>query len=314
MNPLWACLILVMLSLAGCAGARPAEDAAGPESVEPLAPPQFNDDEGAVVGRAVDDEQVPVANASLRLVGGSKGSAAALLPLPVGGSVDMTTLSASDGRFQFDHLPPGLYSLIGQTDRHQPVARGVEVSAGRVTNIVLTFAAVPPPFVPYMKQVADWNGYLGCSLGLYAVTLQDSCGPIDSKVNSSGKLVFSKHLNAVHWEMHWRASAAFSARFMDLLFTSPALFNCSKWGPSPVVRDCILGGNATTNPWWEKDSTTALPQVRAKGNNTVPNANTLGAWANEQSGPVIQQRFTVYWTLFHGGMEIPPGFRNSPDR
>lgn len=282
------------------------------DSVAPIAPPEFAADEGALVGRVINDEQLPLANATIRLVGGGRPSAA-LLMVASSLSQPAETRSASDGRFQFNHLEPGTYSVIALADGHQPAARGAEIRAGEVTSVILTLTPIPPPYVPYMKQGPVWNGYLGCSVGFYSISSLDVCGNVDSKVNSSTRLALGSHLNAIHWEMKWQSSSALSARYLSLLFTSAVIFNCAHAGPSPIVKNCELGANATSNSLWEKNNTEASPQVRAKGNNTTPNSNTLGTWINEHSGPVVQQRFTVYWTFFHGGMPIPPGFRNSPD-
>lgn len=303
---------LLLLLLTGCMapGAKPGST---DDAIEPLAPPQFADDEGALVGRVVDDEQIPIANASLRLLGGPATNLQSSSPLKVIAVGNPETRTSPDGRFQFNHLDPGIYSLLGEAEGHQPAARGLEIRSGEVTSVVLTLAPIPPAYVPHMKQGPVWNGYLACSLGLYAITLADVCASADSNANSSTTVRFEKHLNAVHWEMRWQSSAALSARYLSLLFASPPLFQCAHWGASPVVKDCSLGKNSTANPYWDRNNTQSLPQVRAKGNHTVPNANSVGTWATEQSGPVLQQRFKVYWTFFYGGMDIPPGFRNSPD-
>ena len=302
--------VAILVLAAGCTARPPGNPDGGPLAGGAL---EFREHEGAVVGIVVDDELVPLAGANVTLLATGRDAALAS--------------SAADGRFQFGRVPEGPYTVIATAAGHEHAARGGAVMAGRIEEIQLVLRALPPEVEPRMDTLAAWEGYIGCSLGLYSFSTVDLCAPADTNSDFELRFPLRKRLNGIHWELHWRATSVLSAKYLSVLWTSPAGIGmtpsnvdpedhwaeppCNGKGRTPIARTCLLRQDAT-NPLWDDNETPAAVQVRAVGNNTLPTANP-SRWVEEQSGLVMQQRFTLYATLFYGGLEVPTAFTNGPD-
>lgn len=306
-----ALLLAMVLLAAGCTAndAAPKTSAA---SLQPRAPVEFGPDEAALIGLAVDEEFQPLSGARVFLIGS--------------GTTRNETTDAQ-GRFQFNHVAAGLYTLGLTHPGHENVGRGLTLEAGRAIEVTLVVPRLPPETVPYVHVVPEWRGYIACSVGFWSVSTVDQCSPVDSNANATRSVILRKHLNAIHWQLSWSPSATLSARFLSVAWPSPAGLGsipsnvepekhwstgCNAKGSSPIRLTCHLRQNKT-NPLWDDESNTAQMQVRAVGNSSTPNAATIGTWINQHSGPVLQQRFYGYVSLFYGGYEVPPGYNNGPD-
>jgi hypothetical protein len=320
--------LILALALSGCMGATdPTTTTTGTQPTDgatddPSQPPAFGHGEGAVRGRVVDDEYLPVANASVTLLEHQR-----------------KVRTGADGRFLFNHVPTGTVTLIGEAAGHEPTAVRVPVREGATAETGLSLKRIPPENVPYHTALQPWVGYISCSVGFYSITTADFCGqgfstvvpPIDPS-NNTFRFTIHKGLSAIQTEVIWDQTNSLAAKRLALSFHSPPIgmvpgnvkpedwwsTPCNADGGTPIVKRCFQVQNETKNPLWNKPETPAYGDIRAKGNNTNPNANTLTTWnwqnwTNGHAGPVIQQYFYGYFTLFYYGDPIPANYKARPD-
>jgi hypothetical protein len=116
-----AILVLVCL-LAGCAA--PAESApAAITTTSSAAPAVAEEERGSIAGLVTDDEKAPIADAQVALIG-----------------LANTTTTDAAGRFTFNGLEAGTYSLSVQRLGYAVAARKVDVVAGEVAQVLLVLA------------------------------------------------------------------------------------------------------------------------------------------------------------------------------
>lgn len=312
-----AALLAILLLLAGCAGAKPAGGPVGGATEgDPEKPAEFFDHEGAIRGRVTDDELLPVWNATVRLIGGERAA-----------------VTDEEGRFLFNHVPFGTYSLIASAEDHEPRGLGLTVDASREFEAHITMPRSPTFVDEKFSHMKPWTGYIACSVGLSGVTMPDECAryaALRPPTEGTSRFAMGRHANAVHYELFWSPSIAFSAKILRVhtqgsdqgLGVAPAGKNlsnghwtdsCEKFGRNPIVNSCRFAQNAT-NPRWEQSLTNLTFGVLTHGGGTISDGlGNPSRWADNQSGPVFQQRFRLYATIFYGGLEIPEGFRNGPD-
>jgi hypothetical protein len=315
-------ILLLVAGLAGCLGGQdagpqtiPVGGNGGPGESDPEAPAEFGADDGAIEGRVVDDEYNPVEHAAVTLV-----------------EREIKTRTAASGRFQFSHVAPGTYTLLGEAPGHEPSALRVVVKAGSKTETGLQLVRIEPDHVPYHVTLSPWNGYYGCGVGFHAAQTADYCGgptigtvtlpPIDSNSNWTHSFRGEAGLNSLQTELVWTQTQFLSAKTLAVSFTSPVLGangtfsnGCGSKGVSPLVRQCVLTPkgedyfkNATAS------SRTMDLQVRLGNSQTGPPASfNPTKWLDEQSGVVTQQRFTMYITLFYWGEPMDADFKARPD-
>lgn len=104
--------------MAGCMGAEttPADDPGVPPETADAATPQS--DRGSISGIVLDDEQMPVAGVTVALVESAN-----------------ETRSAQDGRFTFNGLEPGSYTLVATRVGFDQTAQKAQVVAGEVAEL-----------------------------------------------------------------------------------------------------------------------------------------------------------------------------------
>ncbi len=145
---------LVFVTLAGCAGDAPADEAEG------LAPQEIQVEDrrfGAISGVVIDETIRPIVDAAVAIKGADGQE---------------TTVSSDEmGRFVLRDLDPGLYFVSAAAAGHFDAQQSVEVVAGAVAHpkIMLQVDFTPQPF----HETLDFNGILRVSdwYGTYTLTL-----------------------------------------------------------------------------------------------------------------------------------------------
>src|SRR5687767_2977177 len=122
-------VLLVGLSLlaSGCAAAD-ADKKAAPGPSEPVGTVHVGDnstgDLGSIVGKVVDDEQVPIAQATVAIV-----------------ELQAEVTTAADGGFEFKDVPIGAHTVVANRLGYDSVARKVEVTAQAQTEVTIALKA-----------------------------------------------------------------------------------------------------------------------------------------------------------------------------
>jgi hypothetical protein len=174
-------LMLTASMLAGCASV--ADEPAGQGATTKPAPkPQANETTGAIAGRVLDEEQLPLPGVTV----GLKENAAVM-------DTD------SNGNFTFNGLKEGVYTLIAQRLGYDSFGAKVPVGPGQVVErtIVLKRTAIPQetyiestPISAYIELGHAWTDYYGgwdvlptCSACEFYIPLTPT--PFDMKAEAS---------------------------------------------------------------------------------------------------------------------------------
>lgn len=154
-------ILVLAMPLAGCIDGETA--AAAPKSPSTLAPaaePNVTADLGAITGLIVNEEQVPVSNADINLVG-----------------TLFETTSDEAGAFTLNGLEPGPYGLVVTRVGFEQEGRKVEVVAGEVKRVdmVLTGIVILEPHYLTLSKVAYFSaGWLYFTHALWTLGVNNS--------------------------------------------------------------------------------------------------------------------------------------------
>jgi hypothetical protein len=291
---LLAALLLTAL-LAGCSGGGGGDD---PDQVDDS---DFEDldlsatsSTGVIRGVVVDDAIRPIAGARLSL--------------PVGGA-PRTATSSDEGLFGFDGLEPGTYFVSASKPGYLPAQTSVEVVAGvRDPPIVRILLGTDTSFrSPYYEQYT-FEGFIECSTGVShpsvgyayysACSGNDQLFPNDKFATS---YVLTGHPEMVQSEMVWDSTQAVSESLSHNFYyeddgEQDGYKDLTVEGPSPLVNtmDAEVSKEYVEGLDYEEGDELLL-QMR------------MFTTATDGTGAAltIQQRFTVYTTIFYG--YTPPG-------
>ena len=123
--------ILLILALAmpwaGCIGAESSDNRTS-SSAAPAAVPTAAADTGSIAGRAVDEEQVPIEGVGV-VIAETRNS----------------TKSDGSGRFTFNGLQPGTYTLLTGRAGFKEQAKKVDVLPGEIIEVTVMLKAIALP-------------------------------------------------------------------------------------------------------------------------------------------------------------------------
>lgn len=296
--------------LAGCAGAAPPAEEAGPTGEIPDEPSDVTDELGAIRGVVVDDSAYPIANASVVL------ETTGLDPA----EIDNTTTDEA-GAFRFRLVEPGTYRVRVAHAAYFETATIVQVAAGEVAEprVLISFR---PRDVPYV-ELRIMNGATGCdSVGLVVTfaVLGDACPAAGPETGYSANL--SDSWRYAVWELTWDAPD----EFLGFLVT-PNLFTCDTdpcygvtVGPPSVRLDGAPGRTMQNETGFYNDPTGGIipyPEGAFVTSVFAYHGGLLGRQTTQAMastgycpewcygvGTTVERRFTVYESVFH--FEAPP--------
>ncbi len=224
-------LILVLSTiLAGCSG--------GGSTVDPndVTQPTFTDETGAVAGRVLSDEGLPLGNAQVAL----------------NGDVSAETSTDEDGAFAFADVAPGKYVLFVVRLGYEAASQSVSVTAGEQTTVELTLTAIAVS-EPYSDTFGPFSGYFECkqSFRIPAVSSwTGNCGSVctvtcvwappigDNEVNRFEFEMTSDDYRTVVGDMRWTQTTYGTSTELRMSFShderSSSHWFCSGEGPSPI--------------------------------------------------------------------------------
>lgn len=140
---------LIMLAFSGCIAGEATPESKPPGGGDIAAPPEFDEETGALYGVVTDEEGKPV-----------EGATVGLIELP-----EKTGTTSAAGDFSLNNLPPGTYTLAVGALGFESNARKIEVRIGEITEVTFTMVALPVD-VPYPATLIQL-GYVLCTVRFY---------------------------------------------------------------------------------------------------------------------------------------------------
>ena len=202
--------LVVAAALSGCAAEKAATQSSA--SFVPQTSATVTDETGGLNGMLVDDEMVPIPNATVGI-------------RSVDGSRQNQTTSSPDGEFSFSDLSPGEYELAAQSPFHEPATRKASVFAGEVAEVQFVLRTVAG-FAGPLVEITPKKGMVACSLGWTTGNYQTMNACYQQQGDASDfKLPLNLNLSffEVVLELAWQPGTGFSGSSlrMDLCSEKP---------------------------------------------------------------------------------------------
>jgi hypothetical protein len=266
----WACTLALLL-LSGCA-ARPDAGTKVPTNggqVELKAAAPTVPSKGSISGVVVDAAIRPVAGANLTILGPQLHAA-----------------TDRDGLFTFSDLEPGLYTLSANATGFLATQTTAEVKAGATAKVrmVLPLDTSPKPYHTVLK----YDGYIQAGSGLENEAWDLFVGEETGVFSCTCRFNFTadQAVSSFIFETTWEPTVADPAAPQDAYWTI--------YGPDSKGGETYESGDCLDPCWGQANGTTYAPTARDF---------YAYVWL-DSSWVVVQQKFTVYVTLFYNGM--PP--------
>jgi hypothetical protein len=139
---------LGLLAFSGCVSDDDGEDLGDGTGNEPAGPAQFTEDTGAIEGSIIDDQALPVAGVEVVIQ-----------------ELERSTRTDESGRFVFNNVEPGAYTILFSKLGFEAKGQTVNVAAGQATavEVMLDPIAVDTPY----HQTIIQEGRVGCGVRFY---------------------------------------------------------------------------------------------------------------------------------------------------
>lgn len=316
-----------MVVAAGCIAGQSVSPAAQSQGAQPppeAAPPaEFDEGTGALSGRVINEEGLPIA-----------GATAALQEIQAQSVADV------QGLFTFSTLAPGEYTLFVQQLGYESTARRVTVVAGDITHVNLQLVAVAID-EPYYETIVE-KGNVQCSVRAYPGVPTTGAGGLPPWVTGVAvcgltslpgfapdrfliRYEIPETVGEMLVEMEWTSTQAAGNALSFVLehsccANSPANTFGRDEGRSPLSvhanetimqsvaesseKDCFADGCQLMTRVFAEAETTGITTPVPLG----PFPPPLGDPRDRVDvGLTFDQRFTQYFTHFHN-MVMPGGF------
>lgn len=275
-------VLFVAPTLAGCLGGDDVEvdDDEGCGEKCDIGGGQLSEDRGRISGKVADDafEAVAGANVTLR-------------------ELSLTTKSDASGRYAFNDLEPGTYTVFAQKPpTHSADSSQVEVVGGQVTDLDLQLELLPPPAQPFYLE-RDGAGKIGCSVSYGIVQGRDLCGETDADAISRFEEDLLPYLTSLVFLLESGDGAVGTAE-LNVAFTRPAGAFQDITGPAPLSWTMHFDEETAWASW--DDPPDIQFNVRASHNATEPQV-------------AYQQNIQYYFGMFYHGEPVPDGYSPKGD-
>jgi hypothetical protein len=298
-----ACGLLALFLVAGCAGAAPKDDQS-----DGLPPVQVTETTGAIRCVVVDDQIRPVEGATVT-VRGTTG--------------EESTTTDAEGRCVLSGLEPGSYFVTVRSGSHKEVQSSTEVEAG-VADPPLLRIQVERLFTqdPFSVQIMV-DGFFECSqagAGLYsssncvydpykwALGSPSPTQPVDNVTQQEREwhADVGPGWQQLVFEMTWEATSQGTSKNMGMVVSTykPERDGAHQFaefeGPNPIRGQIDVGEE---HPTAQSVDPTEIPPEGIERMSYFVSVRPDG----ETPGLALNQRFTVYLTMFHYG-KAPEGW------
>jgi hypothetical protein len=305
--------IIVASILSGCVASEgaPAAPGSAPQVVD--GPARFNESSGAVEGLVLNPETLPVEGALVALVQGS---------VPT-----MQSLTDAGGRFVFNEVAPGTYTVAATKLGYTSTAKRIDVLAGEITTASVVIEEIEV-YSPYYKTF-QVTGYFECSYQAGSkgpcffpvVGTNTSVVPVDPWTNNKRQFNYGVPpgamtvLNEMQWSQTSAATGDSMSVFMSYQERTGSHWYCDAASPSPIymrwerARDgdswdpsdnapgtCVQGDDSLPSAEPKTipmDGSQILTSRANTGPSNLPGLSTAGV------GMAFQQSFDIVITSFH---------------
>ncbi|MBW3583577.1 MAG: carboxypeptidase-like regulatory domain-containing protein [Euryarchaeota archaeon] len=280
--------LLFIPALAGCLG---GDDA-----------PDTTDDDGLCDDKTCDVENKDITKGMGRVEGSVKNAdfqdlAGANVTLK---ELALTTITNEKGKYAFNDLEPGLYTILAAAPGHAPDGRQVEVKPDETTTVDIGLEELPPTAEPYRSSLVENSGMLGCGFSAAKSLRGNPCADLGDE-NDKNTFTFAMDAGVTAIAMHLEADNP-PAKYPDNL----EFF--WKWDNPPGVPKPITGPTPLSAiKEFEKDS--------AGWQESPREAKYVILLNKDASSPqfAYQMRFTTWVVVFYNGEPVPSGFSPKPD-
>ncbi|MBI2078380.1 MAG: carboxypeptidase regulatory-like domain-containing protein [Euryarchaeota archaeon] len=269
-----AALGVVAILLGGCVSGESKSNAAASTSAPP---PTVSADEGSISGQVLSEEIQPIGDADVAISGPSQA---------VG-------KSDAQGKFTFNGLAPGEYTVIAQRLGFDSEAKKVVVEAGIAAEVTMTLQAIAIGGEP-RREVTTYDGFIDGDAYTFAVGLYYPRSFTLNVSQGAGALVVS---------MAWESSAPLFVRYMRVTTTLDGNSNTTK-GRSPQT---VTMSDLEVEKKKEKVTVAYKPDF-ACGVDPLCFAGNPDALVPQIA---YQQRVKFYNTVFYNEA-IPDGYTGLP--
>lgn len=285
--------LLAATALAACTGGAKVQD---------VPPAAVTDTTGGLEGQIVDEEQVPVAGASIGV-------------RQVGGPSQNQTTSSPSGAFSFSSLAPGDYDLLVQAAFFEPARQKVAIAAGEVTRATVLLKRIPLP-AELLVETFPKRGFITCSVGwtittgtYYSNPCQDVLGnDANFPVPLNPELAFRE----VVLELVWQPGSPSSGTSLRMNLCSQKDDTTNYYGPcvAAVGQNPYYRGIAGGPPLVMRQSDLPLATVKQY---EVAVGDGGPTTANPRVPFTFQQSFDLYMSLCYNQnctadfTALPPG-------
>ncbi|MBI2078376.1 MAG: carboxypeptidase regulatory-like domain-containing protein [Euryarchaeota archaeon] len=260
-------IVTAALVLSGCAGGQATPQAA-PSTTAP--PPTVSADAGSIAGQVTDDAMVAVEGADVAVSGPGEG----------------TAKTDANGKFTFNDLTPGAYTVAVQKLGFDSAAKKVTVVAGEAVQVAFVIAAIAIESEPRVDYEIR-GGYIeGPSLYTPAVTYR----PVQTfPVN------MTRGARDAVLALAWVANSPTSAKFMYEALAYDGQTN-STWGKSPRV---VRLSEMEVDKAKDKATATWYLHFACTGSTLTPQCFVDNAPDSVLPVVVMDQRVTFYSSVFY---------------
>lgn len=277
-------ILLAAIAISGCAGGSKGAPV-GSSSSAALITAGDDPEGGAIRGRVVDDEMLPVGRAKVGIV-----------------ALRLETETDGEGSFAFSQIPAGRYVVAASALGYEQATAAVEVLAGETAQTTITLRAIKIE-VPY-NETLTYRGRM--TLGFLYVPWSGIFDDLERNVDvpnpTNDRFAFNwtfkdnKYPTEEVFELVWTPAVATGTVLSMLYFVpdpdDPAGLDShtilSKTGSS------VLVGNVTSE------------QLEAAAKKYPKGSFIMGIYPDDTE-VIANQDFTLYRTLFFHGPP-PPGF------
>lgn len=295
-----ALLILILTlfvtpALAGCLGGGDEVDTGTEEDC----PPDICGSEttevglGGVKGQVVDETLSPVVEANVTIR-----------------ELDVKTKTDASGKFTFNNLEPGTYTVFAQKQWFQANGKQVTVEADTIGEANIQLVAIPPPAEPY-EQTLEFVGFFSCAVSYGDVTAKDHCGETTNDPNAKSKFDFAMDSGLTGLVVCFDADNPQYGTPPELLieFHNPPTLGGNEYrieGPAPYCEEPFTFDEEDT---WREDALPTPEDAPAAFQVRLSNPPRDSGKVNY----AYQMSFQVYMGVFYNGEPIPDGYDPRPD-
>lgn len=262
---------MTMVAVAGCVEDEAAPEAAATTSAEP------GPETGVIIGQVVDDEDLPIAGASVAIV-----------------DEGLEATTDEQGGFVFEQVAPGTQKVFIQKLGFESIGKTVQVVAGDTAQMTVTLEAIQL-VDPWMETFIG-DGFMTCQWSTPVVKSRIACDEIGDDEKSTFTFPVQPGLLETLTETIWEQTSALSPEYIELdhIFDDDCQ-ECNVVQKSPHIHkstdydDDFDEEKEIVESYWLPFGNTSQPVIFA-----------------------FQQKFTVYTSAFYH-QPVPAGFSAAPE-